>query len=82
MYSFLNVSNGQKVEFVEKLTKLQFEGFFNNIYCMMNFIRKERVSKLTYPTLQHYLRMLYTIMAIPRISDGESDKKGSNQHFL
>ena len=36
---------------------------------------KERVSKLTYPTLQHCLRMLYTLMAIPSISDGQSDRK-------
>ena len=51
---------------------------------------KERVSNLTYPTLQHCLRMLYTMNAIPNIRDGQSDKKGeinysskrSNQHFL
>ena len=36
---------------------------------------KESVSKLTYPTFLHCLRMLYTQMAIPSISDGQSDRK-------
>ena len=34
---------------------------------------KERVSKLTYPTLLQCLRMLYTMKGI---RDGQSDKKG------
>ena len=36
-------------------------------------IMKERVSKLTYPTLQHCLRMLYKTFL--SISDGQSDRK-------
>ena len=51
---------------------------------------KERVSKLTYTTLQHCLRMLYTMngnskhkrRAIGQKRDINCSSKGSNQHFL
>ena len=39
-------------------------------------VMKERVSKLTYPTLQHRLRMLYTMTGNSGISDGQSKKTG------
>ena len=38
-------------------------------------LMEERVIKLTYPTLQHFLRMLYTMNGNSSISDGQSDKK-------
>ena len=37
---------------------------------------KERVSKLTYPTLQHCLRMLYTIWQFQAVVTGNGTKKG------
>ena len=56
----------------------------------ISYQMKERVSKLTYPTLQHCLRMLYTMNgnskhkgpAIGKKGDINCSSKGSNQYFL
>ena len=48
----------------------------NNSACIFIFQRiNERVSKLTYPTLQHCLRMLYTMNGNSKHCDGQSERK-------
>ena len=41
------------------------------------YLMKERVSKLTYPTLQHCLRMLYTMNGNSKHETGNLTKKGT-----